>query len=101
MSDNPETLDHEPAEKEKRRDFGSIRATVTKLFFASLLVGFVMHWLDITPTGIFHALTNNFEELFDNLVNVVSWVLKFVLVGAVIVVPFWLLMRLFGGRKSG
>jgi hypothetical protein len=98
MSDNPEILDHEPADK--RRDFGSIRATVLKLFVASLLVGFVMHWLDITPIGILHALTSNFEELFSNLVNVVSWILEFVLVGAVIVVPIWLVMRLLGGRKG-
>jgi hypothetical protein len=99
MSDSPETLDHEPATK--GRDYGSIRATVIKLFIASLLVGFVMHWLDITPVGILHALTNNFEELFSSLINVVSWVLEFVLIGAVIVVPIWLLMRIFGGRKGG
>jgi hypothetical protein len=98
MSDSPETLDHEP--DAKGHDFGSIRATVIKLFLASLLVGFVMHWLDITPVGILHALTNNFEELFSNLVNVVSWILEFVLIGAVIVVPLWLLMRFFGGRKG-
>ncbi len=99
MSDRPETLDHEPATK--GRDYGSIRATVIKLFIASLLVGFIMHWLDITPVGILHALTNNFEELFSSLINVVSWVLEFVLIGAVIVVPIWLLMRIFGGRKGG
>lgn len=98
MSDRHETLDHEPADKS--RDFGSIRATVIRLFIASLMVGFVMHWLGITPIGILHALTNNFEELFSNLVNVFSWILEFVLVGAVIVVPIWLFMRLFGGRKG-
>ncbi len=97
MSDSHETMEHEPATKS--RDFGSIRATVIKLFIASLMVGFIMHWLGITPIGILHALTNNFEELFSNLVNVFSWILEFVLVGAVIVVPFWLLMRLFGSRK--
>ena len=98
MSESPETLDHEPANK--GRDFGSIHATVIKLFLASLLVGFIMHWLDITPVGILHALTNNFEELFSSVVNVVSWVLEFVLIGAVIVVPIWLLMHFFGKRKG-
>jgi hypothetical protein len=57
-------------------------------------------WSDLSCTGILHALTNNFEELFSNLVNVVSWILEFVLIGAVIVVPFWLLMHFFGKRKG-
>jgi len=100
MNEQPETMEHKPARQD--RDFGRVRGTVVKLVIASLLVGFVMHWFGWTPIGILHSLTQNFEELFTSLVDVVTWAIEFILLGATIVVPIWIVVRLMsrGGNRS-
>ncbi|MDG2479699.1 MAG: DUF6460 domain-containing protein [Alphaproteobacteria bacterium] len=101
MDERPGIMTTEPEKPEHReRDFGAIRGTVIKLVLASLLVGFVMYWFGWTPIGILRSLTENFEELFTDFASFITWVVEFILLGATIVVPIWLLMRLMG-RKRG
>ncbi len=77
---------------------GSPASVLAKLIFLSLLVGAFMAFLGITPfrliEGLFDWLTSILDLSLDTVKEVGVWVLY----GAVIVVPLWLLSRLFGRR---
>lgn len=75
--------------------------TLLKLLLASLVVGFVLTWLDVEPTdlvartreALLWALAQA-RNLTDDLVDSAGDVVGYVLVGAVVVVPIWLLSLL-------
>ena len=75
--------------------------TLLKLLLASLVVGFVLTWLDVEPTDLVartrEALLWAFAHaraVTDDLVDSAGDVVGYVLVGAVVVVPIWLLSLL-------
>lgn len=68
--------------------------TVVKLLVLSLLVGLVLSWLDLTPLDLVANLGENARELFQWLRRFLGWAVDYVLVGAVVVVPIWLVMAL-------
>ena len=74
---------------------GSPLSVLVKLIFLSLLVGALLAFLDVTPfelvDRIMRLLRSVFGLSFDALRDMGRWVLY----GAIIVVPVWLLMRLF------
>ena len=72
--------------------------TLLKLLLASLVVGLVLTWLDVEPTDLVArsraALVWAFAQIravTDDLVGSAGDVFGYVLVGAVVVVPIWLL----------
>ncbi len=77
---------------------GSPGSVVAKLVFLSLLVGALMHFLEITPVDLFRRLAGVVESLVGNGFEAVRQVGLWVLYGAMIVVPIWLLSRLLGRR---
>lgn len=66
-------------------------ATILRLVLASFLVGLALAFLDITPHELFALLRRLAGELAADFWSWVSWALSYVLVGAVVVVPLWLL----------
>ncbi len=77
---------------------GSPGSVLAKLIFLSLLVGAFMAFLDITPLGLIEGLFNWISSVLDLSLDTVKEVGMWILYGAVIVVPLWLLSRLFGRR---
>ncbi len=77
---------------------GSPGSVLAKLIFLSLLVGAFMAFLDITPLGLIEGLFNWISSVLDLSFETVQEVGLWILYGAVIVVPLWLLSRLFGSR---
>jgi len=79
---------------------GSPGAVALKLVLGSLLVGVLLAAFGMTPWGFFHWLRYVIEELigtgWDALRNISGYILS----GALIVVPIWALMRLFGTKKT-
>ena len=77
---------------------GSPASVLVKLVFLSLLVGAFMAFLDITPFGLIEGLFDWISSVlylsFEPVRDVGIWVLY----GAIIVVPLWLLSRLFSRR---
>jgi hypothetical protein len=53
----------------------------------------------VTPLGLIRSLGNNFEEMFNAAVRAASWGITYIVMGAVIVVPIWLLFRLLGAKN--
>ncbi len=74
--------------------------TVIKLLIASLVVGLVMAMVNVTPLSLIQNLGDNFEAMFSAFVNAASWAITYIIMGAVIVVPIWLLFRLMGAKSK-
>ena len=68
--------------------------TVVKILVASLVVGMVMAWLDVQPRDVLTWVTSGLDDALANAQAWVGWTIKYVLLGAVIVVPIWLLWYL-------
>ncbi len=73
--------------------------TIVKLLVASLVVGLVMRWFDITPRSLIANFGATVERLFDNLAGFAGWAIDYVLVGAVVVLPIWLVFFLLDLAK--
>jgi hypothetical protein len=78
----------------------SILSTVFKLFIASLLVGLVMHWFGITPRSLVVDFGATVQRLFHTLAGFLGWAAEYVLYGACIVVPIWLIVFLLDRAKG-
>jgi len=77
---------------------GSPGSVLAKLIFLSLLVGAFLAFLDITPFGLIEGLFNWIRSVFDLSLDTVKEVGLWILYGAVIVVPLWLISRFFSQR---
>lgn len=73
--------------------------TIIKLLIASLLVGLVMHWFGITPRNLIHNFGDSVVRIFGTLSSFIDWAVDYILVGAVIVVPIWLIVFLADRAK--
>lgn len=68
--------------------------TVLHVLLASLIVGMVMAWFEVQPRDILTWITGNVDEVISNAQAWIGWAIKYVLLGAVVVVPIWLLTYL-------
>lgn len=67
---------------------------IVKLMFASLCVGLALDYFNISPADLVHDIPATMGRLYDAVVRVVIWGGKYVVLGAIIVVPLWLLMNI-------
>ena len=73
---------------------GSPGAVLIKLIFLSLIVGMFMAFLDLTPMALVDRVIRAVRSVFDLGFDAVRDILRYVLYGAVIVLPIWLIARL-------
>ncbi|MDJ1157996.1 DUF6460 domain-containing protein [Chelatococcus sp. SYSU_G07232] len=78
---------------------GSPGAVVVKLVFLSILVGAFMAFFDITPRGLIDGTVRFVRGILNRGFAAVEEVFWWLVYGAVIVVPVWLVLRLFGGGR--
>ena len=67
---------------------------IWKLLVASLLVGLALDYFDISPADLIHDIPATVGRIYDATVSVFEWGGKYVLLGAIVVVPVWVLMNL-------
>lgn len=72
-------------------------AVLTKLVFMSILVGAVLALLGLTPPDLFRGIRELIDHVFNLGFDAVQTVFRYFVYGAVLVIPVWLLMRLFRG----
>ncbi len=77
---------------------GSPGAVLAKLIFLSLLLGAVMALLGVTPFGLVEGLYRWIASLFDFSLDTLIEIGRWIAYGAIIVIPIWLITRLFGRR---
>lgn len=73
---------------------GSPLNTFVRLFFISLVVGALLMWLELRPLDIFRGIQAFFDRIYQLGFGAVRELVSYVLAGAVIVVPAWLVLRL-------
>ncbi len=82
---------------------GNPLSVVIRLIVLSIVVGVVLSALGITPQNLFYHLNILARRLYDMGFGAIEWVLGYLVLGAMVVVPVWFLSRLFGSasRKDG
>jgi hypothetical protein len=78
---------------------GSPGAVLVRLIFLSLLVGAFMAFLGLTPFGLIDQVVTWLRSIFDLSFDTVRQIGRWILYGAIVVVPIWLLTRLFSFRR--
>lgn len=79
---------------------GSPGAVFLRLLFVSLIVGAFLMWLDIRPRDIFRGIVEAVERIWALGFDAVREIADYILVGAAVVVPVWLVLRLLNTRGS-
>ena len=78
---------------------GNPLGVIVRLVIMSIVVGIILSALGITPDNLFYKLQFLAERIYYMGWDAVSWGLGYFLIGAVIVIPIWVLSRLFGGGR--
>ena len=65
-----------------------------RLALISILVGFILEALGFDPLNIIESVQQLIQNLWDLGFRVVHFLWRYLLLGAVVVVPVWFLMRL-------
>ena len=78
---------------------GSPLSVFLRLAVLSLLVGVVMATLGLDPRSLLRYGIDSFEALFGYGFDALRNAGRYVLTGALIVLPIWLLVRVFSFRR--
>lgn len=79
---------------------GNPFGVVIRLALISIAVGIVMSALGIDLSNFFDRLNTLLRNLYDLGFGAIEWVLQYMLLGALIVVPIWLVTRVVGASRS-
>jgi len=74
---------------------GSPLAVAFRLILLSILVGVVLAAIGFDPWNILNSIRLLFQRLRDLGFDAINWLWRYFLLGAVIVIPVWLLSRMF------
>ena len=75
---------------------GSPVAVAFRLILLSILVGVVLAAVGFDPWNIVNSIRLLFQRIWDLGFDAINGLWRYFLLGAVIVIPIWLLSRLFG-----
>jgi hypothetical protein len=99
MSNDTRELPAAPASV--NRFLGGSPITVAfRLILLSILVGVVLAAIGFDPYNIIRSIQLLFQRVWDLGFDAVNWLWRYFLLGAVIVIPVWLLSRLFGTPRG-
>ena len=79
---------------------GSPGGVFLRLLFVSLIVGAFLMWLDIRPWDIFRGLQQLVDRFWGLGFDAIREIADYILAGAAIVVPVWLVLRLMNMRNA-
>ena len=68
-------------------------AVAARLVLLCILVGVILHALGFDPANIVESLRRMIQAVWDMGFDAVRWVWRYFLLGAIIVVPIWLIVR--------
>ena len=75
------------------KNFGS---TLIKLAIGSLLLGLLLSAFSISPRELLNDLGGTAQAIFEAIASMIEWSVQYVLLGAVVIVPIWLIMFAWG-----
>jgi len=77
---------------------GSPLAVLVRLILVSILVGVVLSAFGLDPWNIIPSIKRFVLDIWDMGFDAIRWVWRYFLLGAIVVIPIWLIMRLMGTR---
>ena len=78
---------------------GNPLGVVLRLIVLSVVVGIILSALDITPENLVYRLQILFRRIYDMGFGAIEWAFGYFLLGAIVVIPIWLIARLLGGSR--
>lgn len=72
-------------------------AVALRLVILSLIAGIILSLFGITPENFFYSLDQFARFIYDMGFGAVEWVFEYLVLGAMLVIPIWLLMRFLRG----
>ena len=79
---------------------GSPLAVAFRLILLSVLVGVVLAAIGFDPWNIVSSIRRLFNWIYDLGFDAINGLWRYFLLGAVIVIPIWLISRLFGAPRG-
>ncbi len=78
----------------------NIVSTIVKLAIISLLVGMALAFFDISPRSLVENLGGTVVEIYEVILRFLRWAVQYILLGAVVVLPIWLVFFLIRLAKK-
>ena len=79
---------------------GSPLAVLGRLILVSILVGVILSALGLDPFDILHSIERLVRSIWNMGFDAFRWLWRYFLLGAVIVIPIWLVMRLLNAPRG-
>jgi hypothetical protein len=73
-------------------------AVIVRLALVCLLVGLLLSVFGITPRNFFETIDDLARRIYDLGFGAVEWLLEYMMLGAMLVIPVWLIVRLLNLR---
>ncbi|THV23844.1 DUF6460 domain-containing protein [Peteryoungia ipomoeae] len=73
--------------------------TLVKLIVVSLIVGFVMSIFGLAPMDLVYAIRRFVLDLWHTGFNALGDIGQYLLIGATVVIPVFIILRLFASRN--
>ncbi len=74
----------------------NIRDTVLKIVLFSFVIGLLLSFFDVNPAQLLRNFGATAEQIFKIVADIIEWGVKYVLLGAVVVIPIWLIFFAIG-----
>lgn len=85
----------------------STSTLIWKLIIASLCVGLILSFFNIDPVELIENMPETIGRIIDVIVDVINWAGKYILLGAIIVIPIYIIFnirtifeKLFKSKKN-
>ncbi|MEK9752653.1 MAG: DUF6460 domain-containing protein [Rhodospirillaceae bacterium] len=78
----------------------NIRDTIIKIVLFSFVIGLLLSFFDVNPAQLLRNFGATAEKIFKIVADIIEWGVKYVLLGAVVVVPIWLIIFAFGKLRG-
>ena len=75
-------------------------SVLAKLVLLSIVVGVVLSAVGLDPWNILHSIERLIQSVWEMGFDAVRWLWRYFLLGAALVVPIWLLVRLTRGAAG-
>jgi hypothetical protein len=72
-------------------------AVVGRLVLMSILVGVILAAIGLDPSNILQSIANLIRHVWDMGFDALRWLWRYFLLGAALVVPIWLVVRMTRG----
>ncbi len=77
-----------------------IKDTLIKILVFSFVIGVLLSFFEINPKELLANFGETVQDIFSVVARIIEWGVKYILLGAVVVVPIWFIFFLLGKAKK-